>query len=252
MTRLIYACLIRMHPRQFREKYGREMLWIYGEVTGGRGAASLLADAVVSLVRQWGFRERAPERPAALGGAPAFAVCGDDMPRPSALFHGALATVLSFGLVMMAINHGGYRQRAGRRPVRIQGVQQAVTPSPAVTKTEAAAPAGESESFGIGTGLSSVDILAAPGILLELGKRLGEKLSADVADRPAAPARTAVTVDELIEALMAYDRSGDGTLQRIEAPPHLLGLFALLDLNQDGELTGGEIRRAARRTQLGR
>jgi hypothetical protein len=246
---LVYSCLIRMHPRQFRKKYGREMLWIYEQEAGGRRAGLLLADAVVSLVRQWGFRKPAPIRPAALGGGPTFATCGDDMPRPSALFHGALATVLAFGVVSMAINHGGYRQRAGRRPVRILPAQQMVTPSPAAAETEVAAKQaapGESDSFGVGSVLGSIDILAAPGILLELSKRLGDKLIADVADRPAVPARTAMSVEELIEALMAYDRSGDGTLQRIETPPHLLGLFALLDLNRDGVLTSSEIRRAAR------
>jgi hypothetical protein len=56
MTRLLYRCLLRLHPPAFRLQFEEEMLWIFDEVLDACGAASLFFDASVSLVRQWLLR----------------------------------------------------------------------------------------------------------------------------------------------------------------------------------------------------
>jgi len=54
MTRYFYSGLIRLHPREFRESFGGEMMWIYDEMSLSPFAGvSLLADAAASLARQW-------------------------------------------------------------------------------------------------------------------------------------------------------------------------------------------------------
>jgi len=45
-----------MHPARFRIQYEEQMLWIFDESRQSRGATSLLADAFVSLLRQWVLR----------------------------------------------------------------------------------------------------------------------------------------------------------------------------------------------------
>lgn len=51
MSRLFYRCLIRLHPRVFRERFGDEMLCVFDETTPA-AAPALFADACESLARQ--------------------------------------------------------------------------------------------------------------------------------------------------------------------------------------------------------
>lgn len=55
MSRFIYRCVIRLHPREFRERFGDEMLCVFDEAEPS-GAAALFADAFGSLARQWILR----------------------------------------------------------------------------------------------------------------------------------------------------------------------------------------------------
>jgi hypothetical protein len=50
-----YRALLSMHPPSFRDEFGDEMLLIFEESTaaGRAGAAPLLADCLVSALRQW-------------------------------------------------------------------------------------------------------------------------------------------------------------------------------------------------------
>jgi hypothetical protein len=47
-----------MHPRAFRERFERDMLWIFDETVAERGGTRLVVDATVSLLRQSIFRVR--------------------------------------------------------------------------------------------------------------------------------------------------------------------------------------------------
>ena len=58
MTRLLYRLLLCLHPPAFRRQFGGEMLWIFDE-TAGAAVWMLLADALISLARQWLLRSGA-------------------------------------------------------------------------------------------------------------------------------------------------------------------------------------------------
>ena len=58
LYRLAYRCVVRMHPRIFREQFGEEMMWIFEEATETHGALRLLGDGVISVARQRIFRPR--------------------------------------------------------------------------------------------------------------------------------------------------------------------------------------------------
>jgi uncharacterized membrane protein len=56
MARTLYRWLICLHPPSFRLRFEEELLWIFDESMAASGAASLLYDAVISLLRQWFMR----------------------------------------------------------------------------------------------------------------------------------------------------------------------------------------------------
>jgi len=53
VIRLLYRSLIRLHPYEFRDRFGEEMIFIFDKGMQPWGALSLLADAAFSLGRQW-------------------------------------------------------------------------------------------------------------------------------------------------------------------------------------------------------
>jgi hypothetical protein len=55
-VRVIYAWLVRWHPARFRASFGDEMLATFEDASLEQNSVSLLADAIVSLLRQWLFR----------------------------------------------------------------------------------------------------------------------------------------------------------------------------------------------------
>jgi len=56
MTRTLYRWLICLHPPAFRQRFEQELLWIFDESSDESGAAPLLYDAAISLMRQWLMR----------------------------------------------------------------------------------------------------------------------------------------------------------------------------------------------------
>jgi hypothetical protein len=59
MIRSLYRFLLWLHPLDFREEFGGEMLWIYDEAVAIAGSLPLLTDGVASLARQWFVRSDA-------------------------------------------------------------------------------------------------------------------------------------------------------------------------------------------------
>ena len=53
MSRLLYRLLLWLHPHEYREKFAKEMVWVFDRLRSRRGVMSLLADGAISLVRQW-------------------------------------------------------------------------------------------------------------------------------------------------------------------------------------------------------
>ncbi len=66
-ARATYRCLLRMHPSDFRARFGDEMLQVFDDALETYGWAWLLADLAVSLGRQRVFR---PEQAAELAPSP--------------------------------------------------------------------------------------------------------------------------------------------------------------------------------------
>jgi hypothetical protein len=56
MLRRFYRWLLRFHPTRFRERFAEETLSIFDQAKGRAAAAELVADAFISLVRQWTMR----------------------------------------------------------------------------------------------------------------------------------------------------------------------------------------------------
>jgi hypothetical protein len=59
MMRLLYRCLLWLHPAAFRQRYAGEMLWIFDEAANSAGVVRFLTDGLVSLARQWFLRSGA-------------------------------------------------------------------------------------------------------------------------------------------------------------------------------------------------
>jgi hypothetical protein len=56
MTRTLYRWLVCLHPRAFRLRFEQELIWIFDESSDASGAAPLVYDAAISLLRQWVMR----------------------------------------------------------------------------------------------------------------------------------------------------------------------------------------------------
>jgi hypothetical protein len=101
MLRFLYSWLLRLHPEGFRKRFTQEMLSIFDQVGKGPAAAKLVADALLSLLRQWTLRseywETASERvPWSADGAPVFYIVESFKPRRGALYAGGIITLTLF------------------------------------------------------------------------------------------------------------------------------------------------------------
>jgi len=111
MLRLFYRWLLRFHPARFRERFAEEMLSIFDHVEGRAAAAELVADAFISLVRQWTMRSEYWEEkttvsvPAGAGGLPVFYTLESFKPRKSALIEGVVLTWIVYSALFFGIRH---------------------------------------------------------------------------------------------------------------------------------------------------
>jgi hypothetical protein len=109
MLRFLYLWLVRLHPRRFQKRFGDEMLSIFDEAQGRVGAAKLLGDGAVSLVRQWTLRPEFSEEPLAAGahrvheGAPTFCIVDDSLPCRRALINGTALSLVVFSVICFAM-----------------------------------------------------------------------------------------------------------------------------------------------------
>jgi hypothetical protein len=112
MLRLCYRWLLRLHPARFRERFAAEMLSIFDYAEARSAAAKLVADAFVSLVRQWTMRSEYWEEkatvsvPAAADGSPVFFTLESFKPRKSSLIEGAVLTWIVYTALFLALSHG--------------------------------------------------------------------------------------------------------------------------------------------------
>jgi hypothetical protein len=266
MIRRFYAGLLRLHPSRFRQCYGEEMLWIFDQAAAKGRVASLFADAVFSLWRQWTLRpEFQPKavNPAALDGVPSFYIGAGDTPRTSALIHGGVLSLIVFSAVCYTLSHSNSHGRffplmgshnhsfshllethtVSAAPTELS-TQIKVKPEPGAYKPSPyfgmmpVLMAVDTDQDGI---ISASEIANAATALLTLDKNGDNNLSAEECGLGSPhPAGAGVVFMRLHPVLAALDANHDGEISASEilnAPAALL----TLDKNRDGQLTEGEL-----------
>lgn len=111
MLRFLYRGLLGLHPPAFRLRFADEMQSIFDQVTERSARVRLLADGLVSLLRQWSLR---PEfwheftsggEPAASDGIPSFHSLDPFRPRTAAVVHGLVLSMAVFCLTCFATRY---------------------------------------------------------------------------------------------------------------------------------------------------
>jgi hypothetical protein len=185
LARSLYCWLLRLHPQSFRQEFADEMLWIFDQAEG-RGVGRLLADGLLSLVRQRMLR------PAAVGAAgqlpgdvPVFYTCERFLPGPGALLHGAALSLAAFCVVTLAFSARPSQQK----PLLLPGL--GLSPDYQVV-------AWHGPSRATGRRFASVYFRLSPVLGALDANRDGEISAAEIENAP--------------EALRGLDKNGDGRL----------------------------------------
>ena len=112
MGRLLYAALLRLHPRQFRERFGTEMMGIFDDELQNGASIRLLLDGAISVLRQHALRRTRPEPacsslgPGQLTAMPLFYIFESRPHSRTALVNGAILSLVLFALVSLAVERG--------------------------------------------------------------------------------------------------------------------------------------------------
>lgn len=120
MSEKIYARLLTLFPRRFRDAYGEDALQLFrdrardehGLFPTLRLWLDLFADLAISVPREYFYAE--PELLAArqrFGGIPSFYVFGKESPRPGALVFGTFLSVLALATFSALLSHGAVKLR---------------------------------------------------------------------------------------------------------------------------------------------
>jgi hypothetical protein len=108
MLRFLYSAVLRAHPPYFRQRFADEMQAIFDQADSELSRARLLADAVMSLARQWTLRPQFWEEPAVVtaeGSTTLFSSLGSSKPRTIALFSGAILSALVLNAISMTMGY---------------------------------------------------------------------------------------------------------------------------------------------------
>jgi Ca2+-binding EF-hand superfamily protein len=241
--RVLYAALVQLHPRSFRQHFGGEMLSIFDH-TASSDRLALVGDAVFSLLRQRLLRP-GPQLEACareyLAGVPMFVVFDDD-PRltRNQWMGGAALSLLSFAAVGLLIAHGGSHSQAviGSRETSQSGVRVHAGSTAANLNTEVT--------------MSSADILESGPIRRLVAGYFEDVTVLDALDLNHDLIISADEIANAPQALRSLDANGDGALDAEECGKVFAGDFmglnpvlAVLDANHDGLISGSEISNAA-------
>jgi|GEM_PF-2764162 len=238
-----YALLIRLHPTEFRETYGEEMLWVFEQDSAERSPYWLIWDGARSLVRQRLLR---PDVAAATATAtvdgPSFLVLEETRLRPMQVLRGAAAAAVLFGLVLGPAVDTGHVSGSLRIPT-IYTYQKS---GPGAYQIEEQR-LREAESRSMGTAYSE----AAAGLDTagEGGGSNGAEPGADATGNPTVyriPAGVApgFVVDERLLGLL--DLNGDGWIdldeQRADAARRYAPLFRMVPADEQGRVALEDLR----------
>ena len=277
MVRWLYIQLIWLHPAPFRWRFGDDMLDDFDRAAL-RDKPRYFADAATSLARQWLLRPefRRPEATAATAaslaaGVPLFQTIENYKPRPAALLHGGLLTILLFLAAVVVINKGGgvarpfligaHFSRPGLLPIDRNSVAASdlnttvkVGPDPFDAWLKLARPYFGSMPVlrALDTNgnfaLSPWEIGNAPAALRKLDTGHAGKVTAEECglhiDPNSVPAALAAQLRRRFMSyhpvLAALDADRDGEISAWEID-HAAAALKRLDRNHDGYLTGDEL-----------
>jgi hypothetical protein len=109
MLRSIYRAVIQIHPAGFRTRNGAEMLYIFDQTSEPATQVRFVADALLSLGRQWLFRSDAVAQLRPAPDAPAFQLVETTPTRTRTWIAGGLLSLLLMQLITWSALHGGGR-----------------------------------------------------------------------------------------------------------------------------------------------
>jgi hypothetical protein len=109
MFRAIYRVLIELHPVRFRDRNGDEMLDIFDRAGDRTTQVRFLADAFLSLGRQWLFRNDPAQRLEPVADAPVFQLIETPRTRTRTWIAGGVFSLLLMQLITWSAMHGGGR-----------------------------------------------------------------------------------------------------------------------------------------------
>jgi hypothetical protein len=141
-----------LHPPAFGKRFGGEMLSIFDHSEGRIAKATLLADGLWSLVRQWTLRpefwhEISPVQQPVPDGVPSFHTLDPFRPRPSAVIHGLVLTSAVFGLTCFAIRYSWINILHVRiREIQSDSPQSTPTDSGSIVSARSAKPVNPQRS----------------------------------------------------------------------------------------------------------
>jgi hypothetical protein len=252
MLRFLYRRLLLWHPAEFRRRFGDEILDIFDCSPDRTAALVLIADGLVSLVRQWAFRAEFRHMRIMAADAWLFRSLASDTPRPRALLHGGLTTAL---LLYMAAGVAGN----GGAPPALAGAHYSAPWTSPGTRAWAAVsrfrgmiePANEAATAyyrGIRVlyaldadhdlTISAWEMFTAPQALRRLDTNADGALSPEeCGSMPGPGAREFMRVHRVLAAL---DADHDGEISASEIANSAAALRRL-DRNGDGQLTKDEV-----------
>jgi hypothetical protein len=160
MLRPLYRCVLRLHPSGFRTRFADEMLSIFDHASGNAATVRLLADGLISLLRQWALRpefrhEFSPALQPVPHGVPSFHTLDPFRPRAGAVIHGLVLSTVVFCMTCFAIRYSWIHvlhlripevvfdspQSLRTNPVARESFQGPVVPPRPETRTEETLPA---------------------------------------------------------------------------------------------------------------
>jgi hypothetical protein len=258
IMRFLYASLLRLHPRHFRDRFAEEMMSIFDEAR----SPWLLGDALLSLVRQWVFHPRQQPLPSSVRQASGmFRTLDTYAPRRSALVQGGALSAILFGALVFAATNGAHPlrfligspdPRAGVLSLTRSSIEPAVADTVVRIPQRLTDPWYDfaSHYFKIIHVLDALDvdhdyvisvseIAAAPAALRRLDVNGDGKLSAEECGMSRNGGLGAVFMRSS-PVLAALDTDGDAEIsaKEIQNAPAAL---KQLDLNGDGKLLPVEI-----------
>jgi hypothetical protein len=108
MLRFAYSWVLRFHPSLFRQRFGQEMLAIFDLQQGLWARNKLLADGILSLLRQWLLRPEfwaESHEQSVPSGVPLFYMVKRFTPRIVALIDGGLVSIVTFTMVCLMMQY---------------------------------------------------------------------------------------------------------------------------------------------------